>query len=79
MRTIATEWASFEGKVIPWDAGSTQRQEMRRAFYAGAQAMLGIVHEIGSDDVSEDAGIAVLKGLADEGELFVQDVLAGRA
>lgn len=35
---LKEHWASFEREIIPREAGAVQREEMRRAFYAGAQA-----------------------------------------
>ena len=40
MNTIQQQWEAFEAAIIPKDAPKTQRQEMRRAFYAGAEYML---------------------------------------
>jgi hypothetical protein len=37
---MAEQWNSFAQAVLPKDASPIQRQEMRRAFYAGAQAIL---------------------------------------
>ncbi len=39
MTPLQTLWQSFEDKVLPKDAGITQRSEMRLAFMAGAHAM----------------------------------------
>ena len=43
MKTIFSEWQSFERDVVPAAAPAIQREEMRRAFYAGAQAMYALV------------------------------------
>jgi len=37
---MAEQWDQFARAVIPAGAPPVQRQEMRRAFYAGAQAIL---------------------------------------
>lgn len=42
-RRLAKEWDDYERRVLPIAAGEAQRTEMRRAFYAGAQAMMGVV------------------------------------
>jgi hypothetical protein len=39
---INAAWADFEALVVPANAAEFQRQEMRRAFYAGAAAVYGI-------------------------------------
>lgn len=33
---IIDEWTSYDRDVVPADAGAVQREECRRAFYAGA-------------------------------------------
>ena len=78
-RTIAGLWASYSSSVLPASAGEIQRQETRRAFYAGASGLLGIMSGIGEPDVSEDAGVAVMEGLHQEATAFAQDVIEGRA
>ena len=79
MNTIAAHWKSFEAGVVPADACDVQRQETRRAFYAGAHAMLCTVQSLGADTVSEDAGVAILEGLVAESGLFAAEVAQGRA
>ena len=37
---MAEQWDQFARAVVPVGAPLVQRQEMRRAFYAGAQAIL---------------------------------------
>ena len=79
MRTIAEQWADFERLVLPRTAGAVQRQETRRAFYAGAQAALTVSVEIADADLSDEAGAAVLEGLHDECQRFAGEIAAGRA
>lgn len=79
MRTIAAQWESFRAAVYPPGTSDVQLQECRRAFYAGAQGMQSILHELAAPEVSEDAGVAVLEGLKQEASGFAVEVLAGRA
>lgn len=79
MNTITEQWALFESSVMPKDAPPIQRQEMRRAFYSGAEAMLRIQHAIASGTVSEDAGVAILQGLHEELHGFAWMVATGKA
>ena len=79
MNTIAEQWALFERAVMPKDAPPVQRQEMRRAFYAGAEAMLRMQWGIGDKAVSEDAGMAMMEGWHDECRRFAQQVATGAA
>jgi len=66
MRTIKDQWGSFERLVLPVDAPPIQVQEMRRAFYGGAQIMLLALMEIGDNDVSEEAGANIIEGYSQE-------------
>lgn len=43
---IREQWESFERQVIPIGASAIQRQEMRRAFYAGAIALFSSILSI---------------------------------
>lgn len=78
--TLASQWASFELLVVPTTAGPVQRQEMRRAFYAGASAMIGLMMR-GLDASNEvtDADVASLTRLQEELAAFGLDVKEGRA
>lgn len=42
-RRIGAEWASYLAGVVPADAGETQVEETRRAFYAGAASLFGFL------------------------------------
>lgn len=77
--TIAEQWATFESLVMPKDAPPVQRQEMRRAFYSGAEAMLRLQYAAGDPGVSEEGGVMMLEGWHDECRIFAQQVAAGDA
>lgn len=56
MPTLFEQWKSFELAVVPIAAPAIQREEMRRAFYAGAVACFGVVMTaVGPDDDEECA------------------------
>jgi hypothetical protein len=75
---IKEEWNSFDKDVVPAGAHHVQRQEMKRAFYAGAHAILCQVRAIGEDDaVSELDGVRILEGLWQESLRFKESVLRG--
>ncbi len=40
---IEDQWMDFRARVVPVDAPAEQLMEMRRAFYAGAEALLRVV------------------------------------
>jgi hypothetical protein len=42
-KTLFDEWRSFETDIIPKGAPAVQREECRRAFYAGAVCMFGLM------------------------------------
>ena len=79
MNTVKEQWDSFRTLVIPTNAPEIQVTEMRRAFYAGVEAMLRIQWEVGDDAVSEDAGVAILEGIHDECRRFAAEVARGAA
>lgn len=76
--SVARMWASFS-EVIPPDAPDVQRVEMRRAFYAGVWGLMCEVKRVGTDEVSEDAGVAYFESIVAECQAFRAELLAGRA
>jgi len=74
MNTIKEKYETWWDHVRPAGASEVQFCEMRRAFYSGAAAMLGIMDSISTDDVSEAAGIEILEGLHEETRDFFKRV-----
>lgn len=79
MRTIQAVWDKYQKDVLPQGCSQIQLQETRRAFYAGAAAVLGITLELAVIDIDDDAGAAIIEGLHVESANFVNDVMEGRA
>jgi len=79
VQTVKQAWDSFAQAVIPPDAPEVQYAECRRAFYAGAWAVLQGCALLGEPDVSEDAGVLWLSATEAELNVFAEDVKAGRA
>lgn len=79
--TIADSWHSFIAAVFPGQTPPTdvQRQEMRRAFYAGFLACHGSLVLLGDDGVEDDAAMNWLVARGEELVQFTDDVMAGRA
>lgn len=76
----ASAWESFERAAVPANASVTQRQDMRRAFYAGALATLNeIMRRTDDNDEPSDADVAALEAYYDELMQFGRDVAEGRA
>ena len=78
MKTVADRWQTY-AKILSPDAGRTQRQETKRAFYAGVYSalMAGIemADESGDDD---DLGVTLMNNLHEECKAFARDVAAGK-
>lgn len=76
---IQAAWDTYLREVVPLGAPAVQITESKRAFFAGAQALLGVVLELGDDDSPEDEGVEVLEALRLELEAFKDSVVGGRA
>lgn len=77
--TLAAQWASYE-VILLAEAGEVQRRETRRAFYAGAQALL-VVMTSGLSDHAEttESDEALMASVDAELKQFVRDIEEGRA
>jgi hypothetical protein len=69
--TIARQWKSFEEAVIP-QVGYVQRTEMRKAFYAGCQAMFNMMTRV-SDTDDEAAALRGISAINFELEHFIAE------
>jgi hypothetical protein len=79
MKSVAQNWTEFARAVLHPDAHPSQHQEMRRAFYAGAWAMLCEFVALGGPTVSEDSAIAYMDMVRKECEAFKRNVSRGNA
>lgn len=79
MNSIQSQWGMFEKAVMPKDAHPIQRQEMKRSFYAGAEAILRIQHAISDGSLSDDAAVGVIEGLHQEMIIFSGEIASGKA
>lgn len=77
--SIATQWTKYRAAVVPAGASPLQVQESRRAFYAGAQAVLLLQVQISVADVPDDVGAAFIGSLHDECAQFAEQIRAGKA
>lgn len=77
--TVQQMWDSFALLTLPKDCHPIQRQEMRRAFYAGTFGMLMACSAIGEESVSEDTGVMRLELWRLECLKFYQDMKEGKA
>lgn len=69
-------WRSFENEVIPLAASDVQRQEMKRAFYAGAQAVLFNIEDAFAEGLPPEEAGKVLPAIGVEIQRFVDKVAA---
>jgi hypothetical protein len=79
--TVKEQWDDFAAAIfcgVP--VHPTQRQEMRRAFYAGYFSSLSANRSVvGSPAVSEDEGVVILEAWYKECLAFNEDVKNGKA
>lgn len=76
---IEKEWRDYQKRLLQ-QAGNVQIRETRRAFYAGALTLQGIMmHKVslGEEVTTEDEQLML--DLQAEFDRFIQDVQAGKA
>jgi len=78
MNTIQEQWEKFSKLTIAKDAPDIQKQETRRAFYAGVEGLLRIQFNIAESSMSEDAAVAIFQEIEDELHMFAQDMRDGK-
>ena len=77
---VAEQWGEFARQVIPANAHPLQRKEMRRAFYAGAQAvMFRVIAALAPEGEPTDEDLLVMSDLERELSEFAEAVIEGRA
>ncbi len=67
--TIEAMWLSYCRNVLPLDVSDIQREETRRAFYAGAHVSLNSVVRA-TEILSEDDATAYLANLVEDLKAF---------
>lgn len=77
MNHIDDRWKTYRLKVIPLDAPELQSVECRRAFYAGAGAVLDML--LRSTAQGQVQAVREVQGLQAEVERFRADVRADKA
>jgi hypothetical protein len=56
INTMLLLWEAYEKAAVPGSAGKTQRNETKRAFYAGATAIIRILFTITAIEYVEQDG-----------------------
>lgn len=76
MKSIEEEWIGFSAMVFAkMNPSPVQVEETKRAFFAGAWAMLCSVKRLGEADVSEEDGVRYMQEREREGEQFYKDLI----
>ena len=79
MNTINDECERFLDTVLPSGCSIIQRIEMQKAFYCGAETMRRLMCDLlGDENLSEEAGIALINGWSEEFQIFLQEKLKGK-
>jgi DnaJ-class molecular chaperone len=68
MNTIKEAWTSYARDVLPPDCPAIQLVETRRAFYAGAVGLIGILNDNSAGIQNDEDGVAMLVKI--QAELF---------
>lgn len=77
---MAEQWDQFSRRVLPVDASAVQKQEMRRAFYAGAQSILfRVIQALAPETEPTTEDIQVMEDVHQELQEFAKLVQQGRA
>ncbi len=67
---IEQAWQAL-AKRLNLQPNSVQHTEMRKAFFAGAYTVMGILHNLGeNEDGDEDAEVETLEGMYQECQAF---------
>lgn len=77
---LAELWESYAARVLPQNASAIQVQECRRAFYAGAGALLAAIASVlGPGDEPTEDDLRAITAIQVELNAFALDTLEGRA
>jgi len=71
MNIIEIEWVAFERVVIPDNASTTQRREMKKAFYAGVACFFSRLMSLESEKETQK----ILESLDSELRSFANDII----
>lgn len=78
--TLAQQWTSFELMTGVANTSNLQRQEMRRAFYAGAAALMdAMMIGLSADAEPTEADMQYMDSIANELREFGENIATGRA
>jgi len=76
LKSIEDEWNGFSRMVFAkTNPSPVQVEEMKRAFFGGAWAILCALKEIGEPHISEADGIRYFEARQQEGQQFYRDLI----
>ncbi len=79
LKLLDIGWRQYAERILPANAPRVQVWECRRAFYAGAAHLFHeLTERVGPDATSEDDGMEMMQGVADEIDAFMKDVQRGK-
>ena len=77
LNSMEKEWDRFAAMVFCGTRpGKTQVDEMKKAFFAGALAMLTGCRQCGEPEVSEEEGVAYMEDRSKELDAFYRKVMS---
>lgn len=81
LNSIEVEWQGFAAMIFKGMEPPPHRQisEMKKAFFAGAAAMIANFNEIADPSVSEAQSVAYIQARVDESQQFYNKVMADYA
>lgn len=82
LKTIEEEWTGFSEMIfskLKVPPGPVQVEETKRAFFAGAWAMLTAFVALGGPQFSEEQAVRFLEEREEEGRAFYQDLIRKHA
>jgi hypothetical protein len=76
LKTIAEEFDDYAGMIFAkLNPGPVQVEETRKAFFAGAWAMLCAMRNVGNPEFTEEQGIQFFEERHREGEEFYRELI----
>lgn len=79
MNTIQSKWEKLSESIFSETTDEVQRQEMEKAFYCGAMAIISIMLSIEAHGLSNEACYKIFTGLTDECiDFFENKLMEGR-
>lgn len=61
LKSIEEEWQGYSDMIFRGEVSDTQREETKKAFFAGAWAIFAATEFMGTDDVTESQAFEYLE------------------